>query len=46
MATNSMRQNGQLDTPWVAGALVFVALLVLLILNLAGLTVNVGVRVG
>jgi hypothetical protein len=46
MATNGMRNNGQLDTAWVAGGLVFAALLVLLALNLAGLNVNVGVRVG
>lgn len=46
MATNGMRRGGQLDTPWVAGGLVILALLLLVVLNMAGLTVNVGVRVG
>lgn len=46
MATNSIRQGGQLDTAWVAGGLALGALLVLILLNAAGLTVNVGVRVG
>lgn len=46
MATNPMKQAGEVDTAWVAGGLVFGALLLLIVLNLAGLTVNVGVRVG
>ena len=46
MATNSMKNNGRLDTAWVAGGLVFGALLLLILLNAAGLTVQVGVHVG
>jgi hypothetical protein len=46
MATNSMRQGGKVDTAWVAGGLAIGALLLLILLDLAGLTVNVGVRVG
>lgn len=46
MATNGMRRAGQVDTAWVAGGLALGALLLLILLNAAGLTVNVGVRVG
>jgi len=37
---------GGFDTAWIAGGLVFGAILLLVFLNMAGLTVNVGVRVG
>ncbi len=44
---NGMRQpSGKVDTAWLAGGLVLGAVVLLIMLNLAGLTVSVGVRVG
>lgn len=43
---NGAKRLSALDVPVTAGALVIAALLVLIIINQAGLSVNVGVRVG
>jgi hypothetical protein len=48
MATNQNNGSrmGAIDTPVAAGALVIIALFLLIVINQLGLSVNVGVKVG